>query len=47
MTQFDAKRLLSLSAATVATALSLGVGSAPVYAQTSPINMRVARPTEL
>jgi hypothetical protein len=29
MTQFDAKRLLSLSAATVVTALSLGVGSAP------------------
>jgi Spy/CpxP family protein refolding chaperone len=34
--------LLKLSAATVVTALSLGLGSAPVYAQASPMNEDIA-----
>ncbi|SAK68638.1 hypothetical protein AWB77_02760 [Caballeronia fortuita] len=45
MTQLTAQRtglLLKLSAATVVTALSLGVGSAPVYAQAMPADNDIA-----
>ena len=45
MTRFNAHTrtlLLKLSAATIVTALSLGAGSAPVYAQSMPMNDDIA-----